>query len=87
MPPKSILKSSKTIVAEKYGPDCPALYTTPRNSSNALANAVQATLSQVGHSQNEDCLTVNIWTKPQTGEKKKAILVGFTPIDSGLGPM
>lgn len=25
--------------------------------------------------QAEDCLTLNIWTKPQTGEKKKAVLV------------
>ena len=24
--------------------------------------------------QSEDCLTVNIWTKPQTGEAKKAVL-------------
>ena len=23
----------------------------------------------------EDCLTLNVWTKPQTGEKKKAVLV------------
>lgn len=23
----------------------------------------------------EDCLTLNIWTKPQTGESKKAVLV------------
>jgi cholinesterase len=23
----------------------------------------------------EDCLYLNIWTKPQTGEKKKAVLV------------
>jgi hypothetical protein len=82
MPPKPFPKSSKTLAAEKYGPDCPALYSTPRNTSNALANAVQATLSQVGHTQNEDCLTINIWTKPQTGEKKKAILVGPVSNDS-----
>lgn len=23
----------------------------------------------------EDCLTLNIWTKPQSGEKRKAVLV------------
>jgi cholinesterase len=82
MPPKPFPKSSKTFVAEKYGPDCPALYSVPRNTSNALANAVQATLSQVGHTQNEDCLTINIWTKPQTGEKKKAILVRLVKVIS-----
>jgi cholinesterase len=36
----------------------------------------------------EDCLWVNIWTKPQTGEKKKAVLLwiyggGFNMGDSG----
>jgi carboxylesterase type B len=25
--------------------------------------------------QSEDCLYLNIWTKPQTGEKKKAVMV------------
>ena len=24
---------------------------------------------------NEDCLYLNVWTKPQTGETKKAVLV------------
>jgi carboxylesterase type B len=23
----------------------------------------------------EDCLTLNVWTKPQTGEKRKAVMV------------
>jgi hypothetical protein len=26
---------------------------------------------QLGHPVSEDCLTINVWTKPQTGEKKK----------------
>lgn len=26
------------------------------------------------NSMSEDCLTLNIWTKPQTGESKKAVL-------------
>ena len=24
---------------------------------------------------NEDCLTLNVWTKPQVGEKRKAVLL------------
>ena len=40
-------------------------------------------LDQVGDTFSEDCLTLNVWTKPQTGEAKKAVLVwiyggGFT---------
>ncbi len=30
---------------------------------------------QPNHTMSEDCLTLNIWTKPQTGESKKAVLV------------
>jgi carboxylesterase type B len=75
MPPQPVTKSGKTFVADKFSPDCPALYNKPKNSSNPLANAVQATLSQTGHAQSEDCLTINVWTKPQSGEKSKAVLV------------
>lgn len=35
-------------------------------------------LQAVGNSltaQSEDCLTLNVWTKPQTGDSKKAVLV------------
>src|SRR5512142_2520189 len=46
---------------------------------------------------NEDCLTLNIWTKPQVGEAKKAVLMfiyggGYVsgkmqaPPDSSCGP-
>jgi cholinesterase len=31
-------------------------------------------LAQVGDRFSEDCLTLNIWTKPQTGEASKAVL-------------
>ena len=75
MPPQKITKSNNIFIAAKYGPDCPALYSAVRNSSNAQATAIQSVLSQVGHVQDEDCLTMNIWTKPQSGEKKKAVLV------------
>jgi cholinesterase len=29
----------------------------------------------IGHSFSEDCLSINIWTKPQSGEKSKAVLL------------
>jgi len=32
-------------------------------------------IGQTGDIFDEDCLTLNIWTKPQTGEKKKAVLL------------
>jgi cholinesterase len=30
---------------------------------------------QARHEFSEDCLTINVWTKPQTGEKAKAVLL------------
>ena len=36
---------------------------------------VLASLDEQGNSFGEDCLTLNIWTKPQTGEKSKAVLL------------
>lgn len=32
-------------------------------------------LGQIGDKFSEDCLTVNVWTKPQVGEAQKAVLV------------
>lgn len=31
-------------------------------------------VSQHGDVLSEDCLSVNVWTKPQTGESNKAVL-------------
>lgn len=33
------------------------------------------TITNIGIQESEDCLTLNVWTKPQTGEKKKAVMV------------
>jgi cholinesterase len=32
-------------------------------------------LSNTGAQYSEDCLNLNVWTMPQTGEAKKAVLV------------
>jgi cholinesterase len=36
---------------------------------------ILSALSQFGEQFSEDCLTLNVWTKPQVGEAKKAVLV------------
>jgi len=68
--------STTTVIADKYSPDCPA----NNNAVNASAlnqprGVVLAALGQFGDSYDEDCLTLNVWTKPQSGEKAKAVLV------------
>ncbi|KAF1991210.1 alpha/beta-hydrolase [Aulographum hederae CBS 113979] len=70
---------SGTINAERYSPDCPAnLLPVTDDSVLPLAGPnsfkLLEDLAQVGNAQSEDCLTLNIWTKPQTGERAKAVL-------------
>jgi carboxylesterase type B len=53
------------------------------NSVSAAGVQFLDSFGQVGDTFGEDCLTVNVWTKPQVGEVKKAVLVwimvmGFT---------
>lgn len=49
-----------TITATKFGLGCP---------ENVGGKA--ATMTDVG----DDCLSLNVWTKPQIGEKAKAVMV------------
>jgi cholinesterase len=71
-------KSEKAIDASKFSPDCPANLAPlvlNATSVNTVKGIVFASLSQYGDEMSEDCLTLNVWTKPQSGEKKKAVLV------------
>jgi cholinesterase len=54
------LKSSKSITATKFGLAC------PENIGGKASTMVGA---------GEDCLTLNVWTKPQSGEKSKAVMI------------
>src|SRR5436305_8664400 len=60
----------------------------PANLTAAGAQTVEDN-AEIGTKTSEDCLTLNIWTKPQTGESKKAVIVwiyggGFTSGHSGV---
>ena len=72
-------KSDKTIVASDFGFSCPANIETKPNSTIVYGQGFDKTLlsilSQAGDKYDEDCLTLNIWTKPQSGEKKKAVMI------------
>ncbi|KAN0091824.1 alpha/beta-hydrolase [Hyaloscypha variabilis] len=82
---------NSSINGTSFGFSCPAatISGTPSEANLASANItasglqVLEALAQFGDKFSEDCLTLNVWTKPQTGEAKKAVLLwiyggGFT---------
>ncbi|KAF2422167.1 alpha/beta-hydrolase, partial [Tothia fuscella] len=70
---------SGTIVASKFSPDCPANVANFSNATvlNSPKGIILATLGQYGRTLDvdEDCLSVNVWTKPGSGEKAKAVML------------
>ncbi|KAF7907465.1 uncharacterized protein EAF01_005051 [Botrytis porri] len=69
-----------TINGTNFGYTCPA-QTTTYNATIIAQSDVTSTglglLTLLGDltAQSEDCLTLNVWTKPQTGDAKKAVLL------------
>ena len=45
------------------------------NLAGPQAVTIIDNIEQYGKTVSEDCLTLNVWTKPQTGEAKKAVMV------------
>lgn len=74
--PKPWKSGPGTFLASKYSPSCPANLAGLGNATtiNSPKGVILASLGQLGDRFDEDCLTVNVWTKPQTGEKAKAVL-------------
>ncbi|KAL3417250.1 carboxylesterase [Phlyctema vagabunda] len=72
-----------TINATTFGPICiqpPSA--PPRNSTSTLPPpdfgippTSAAVFAREAYPASEDCLTLNVWTRPQAGETKKAVLV------------
>jgi carboxylesterase type B len=63
--------STEFFKADTFSDDCPGVLT---NATGALAAIGDIILQQNGKAS-EDCLTINLWTKPQTGDKAKAVLL------------
>lgn len=73
------LKSGDAINATRFGPSCPANLKTGTTKAIRYDGPYGATLlasmGQVEDMFDEDCLTLNVWSKPQAGAKKKAVMV------------
>jgi cholinesterase len=70
-PPEILKNSSNSIMATKLGPSC--IQATPYGNFADEDGAESKTAAS--KEMDEDCLTLNIWTKPQTGERKKAVMI------------
>ncbi|KAF1816769.1 alpha/beta-hydrolase [Eremomyces bilateralis CBS 781.70] len=69
-PPQTIRHDGKVINATQYS-SC-------AESASRLANSNPDSPQNIGQSENEqreDCLYLNIWTKPQIGDRKKAVMI------------
>lgn len=68
--------SSAPFDATQYGPDCPSNHipTMEAYIAGTAGEKILTSVAQTGRPLSEDCLSVNVWTKPQIGEKKKAVL-------------
>ena len=77
LPPQPFPKSPKPIIADKFGPDCSQINGAGRLLKGNVSSVQGGVLSSLagGSKMSEDCLTLNVWTKPQTGEAKKAVMV------------
>jgi cholinesterase len=67
-----------TIFAHKFGFSCPTNLAPPKSKTVSYESWAQTLLDQMSQADedfSEDCLTLNVWSKPQTGEKAKAVLV------------
>ncbi|QSZ30725.1 hypothetical protein DSL72_000283 [Monilinia vaccinii-corymbosi] len=88
-----------TLNGTNFGYTCPAQVTTYNatlvQQSNVSVTVGLPSLQNVGTpltAQSEDCLTLNVWTKPQHGDSKKAVLVwiyggGFNSGSSSIPAM
>ncbi|KAK2059768.1 carboxylesterase [Colletotrichum caudatum] len=82
--PPAKFTGSSIINGSAFGHQCmqptinPSNITVPDGFANlGVPNTAASVLSVLADPgpQSEDCLTLNVWTKPQEGESKKAVLV------------
>lgn len=68
--------NSSPFDATKFGPDCPSNHipTSEAYIGGPAGQHILTAEAQTGRPYSEDCLSLNVWTKPQSGEQSKAVL-------------
>ncbi|GME47586.1 Carboxylesterase type B [Neofusicoccum parvum] len=76
-PPEKYAGSNATFVASQYSATCPQTASRPVDYPDKTTQAqriIARFAGQLNHTQSEDCLTLNIWTKPSTPELKPVLV-------------
>ncbi|KAI9781661.1 MAG: hypothetical protein M1839_005878 [Geoglossum umbratile] len=75
--PRSPALQCLQLTAGNACSDCPSntipLSSVDLNSFPEAARNIFLAFDQVGNNQSEDCLTLNVWAKPQRGDKKAVV--------------
>lgn len=79
-PPVKPFSPSATFIADEYGYDCPqtqSRYFAYPNATDQYARVYANFVNSLNNTQSEDCLTLNVWSKPAVGGslKLKPVLV------------
>ena len=66
----------RMIIVVNSPSDCPSNHIPTHQAyiGGPAGEAIFTAEAQTGRPLSEDCLSVNVWTKPQTGEANKAVL-------------
>ncbi|KAF2162727.1 hypothetical protein M409DRAFT_31813, partial [Zasmidium cellare ATCC 36951] len=67
--------NTSSVSGAAFGFSCPQIISPPPENVSYSARNVAAVVGNYGQIPNEDCLTLNIWTKPQTGSLLKPVMV------------
>lgn len=76
-PPEKYIGNNSTFIASHYSATCPQTASKPVDYADKTEQAdriIARFAAQLNHTQSEDCLTLNIWTKPTTGKPKPVIV-------------
>lgn len=68
--------SFASVNGTAFGPACPSnVRPVQARDNGTAAEGILSLLAQTGEAMSEDCLTINVWTKPQSGNPGKAVML------------
>jgi len=80
-PPKRSDHTGAFVAADKQGADCPqttsSIFAYPNATSQYGRIVANFANSESNHTQSEDCLTLNIWSKASSDGQSKPVIVFF----------